>query len=111
MATSIHTRDLRRIALNIEQFLNYLDLPDTQERTHLESTLVDWLVQYHAYNVYIVSHQKNIHCHNNLQEHQSFSLDHENNQMTLWTDGHKIKSIDPQAYQENGQVTTIRYFK
>lgn len=109
MTVAIQTRDLRRIALNIERFLDYLDLPDTQERTSLESTLVDWLVQHHPYAVYLVANHSGIHCHNNLQGNQSFSISNNNIQVTLWTDGHKIKLIRPQAYQENGQITTLQH--
>lgn len=106
MTVTVQANSLRRVAFTIECYLDHLGLPDGPQRTRIESSLVNWLAQQNPRQAFIVSNHAGIYCYSSSRSGvvKSFSLSGHQTQLTLWTNGHKIKSINSQAYQNGAAI-------
>ena len=101
------TKELQRLAANLERFLTLAGIPDDRTRAVMEAELAARLSAAGGEKYFLVNAPQGISLYNNQTLIKSFPAPATNVDNLLHFDGRKIAVIDRQAFLQNRSIVII----
>lgn len=102
MTQTVTPQHVRRVTFTVEQFLDAIPVADSPERTQVENAVVHWLAAQEPGHAYVVYNHAGLYLHKDGLLHGSYRL--QGADLSAWTDGQKIQTIDAAAYRNGGVI-------